>query len=207
MQLFTLCTSCHYNTTGEVTYTKGTFIAVRQQCSHCGQQRVWTSQPHIKDTPAGNILLSASILYSGTTPAKILRVLTHMKIACFTDRTFYYHQKRYLGPAAISVWEAKQSMLLSQCKATGKALTIGGDGRADSPGHSAKYGSYGIIDLATNKVIHVELVQVASYYFKIQIFTSLQNRVMKYHLVIIWRWRAFPEPWNFWMQMHLKLEH
>jgi len=48
--------------------------------------------------------------------------------------------------------------LLSQCKATGKALTIGGDGRADSPGHSAKYGSYGIIDLATNKVIHVQLV-------------------------------------------------
>ena len=163
LQLFTLCTLCHNTTTGEVTYKKGTFIAVRQQCSHCGKERVWTSQPHIKDTPAGNILLSASILFSGTTPTKILRVLTHMKISCFTDRTFYHHQKRYLGPATISVWEAKQSMLLSQCKATGIALTIGGDGRADSPGHSAKYGSYGIIDLATNKVIHVELVQVTSY--------------------------------------------
>ena len=160
LQPFTLCTSCYNTTTGEVTYTKGTFIAVRQQCSHCGKERVWTSQPHIKDTPAGNILLSAS---SGTTPTKILRVLTHMKISFFTDRTFYHHQKRYLGPATISVWEAKQSMLLSQCKATGIALTIVGDGRADSPGHSAKYGSYGIIDLATNKVIHVELVQVTSY--------------------------------------------
>ena len=58
-------------------------------------------------------------------------------------------------------------MLLSQCKATGKALTIGGDGSTDSPGHSAKYGSHGIIDLATNKVIHVQLVQVISYNFKI----------------------------------------
>ena len=53
-------------------------------------------------------------------------------------------------------------MLLSQCKATGIAPTIGGDGRADSPDHSAKYGSCGIIDLATNKVIYVELVQVTS---------------------------------------------
>ena len=60
----------------------------------------------------------------------------------------------------ISVWETKQSTLLDQCRATGVPLTIGGDGRADSPGHSAKYGSYGIIDLVTNKVIHMQLVQV-----------------------------------------------
>ena len=139
LQLFTSCTSCHNTTTGEVTYTKGTFIAVRQQCSYCGKEQVWTSQPHIKDTLAGNIL-SASILFSKITPTKILRVLTHMKIVCFTDRIFYYHQKRYFRPATISVWEAKQSKLLSQCKATELALTIGGDARADSPGHSAKYG-------------------------------------------------------------------
>ena len=35
-----------------------------------------------------------------------------------------------------------------------------GDGRVDSPGHSVKFGSYGIIDLTINKVIHLELVQV-----------------------------------------------
>ena len=39
-------------------------------------------------------------------------------------------------------------------------VKIGGDGRADSPGHSAKYGSYGIIYLRTNKVLHIESVQV-----------------------------------------------
>ena len=141
-------------------YEKGTFIAVKQHCSHCEHQKLWASQPYIKDTPAGNILLSAAILFSGATPAKILRVLNHMKVACFTDRTFYYHQKRYLEPAVISVWKAKQSTLLAQCLSTGDPLIIGGDGRADSPGHSAKYGSYGIIDLVTNKVIHLQLVQV-----------------------------------------------
>ena len=45
-------------------------------------------------------------------------------------------------------------------EARGTSLSVGGDGRADSPGHSAKYGSYGLIDLDTNKVIHVQLVQV-----------------------------------------------
>ena len=141
-------------------YEKGTFIAIKQHCSHCEHRRLWTSQPRIKDTPAGNILLSAAILFSGATPGKILRVLNHMKVACFTDRTFYYHQRRYLEPAVVSVWEVKQSTLLTQCRSTGAPLTIGGDGRADSPGHSAKYGSYGIIDLATNKIIDMQLVQV-----------------------------------------------
>ena len=83
-----------------------------------------------------------------------------MNVACFTERTFYHHQKWYLEPAVMSVWEAKQSALLTQCRATGGPLIIGGDGRADSPGHSAKYGSYGILDLTTNKVIGMQLIQV-----------------------------------------------
>ena len=41
---------------------------------------------------------------------------------------------------------------MAECVSRDSPLAIGGDGRADSPGHSAKYGSYGIIDLSTNKV-------------------------------------------------------
>ena len=93
MELFTHCPSCHNICTCEVTYVQGTFVAVRQHCSHSEYQRQWTSQPQIKDTPAGNVLLSAAILFSGATPGKVLRMLSHMKVACFTDRTFYYHQK------------------------------------------------------------------------------------------------------------------
>ena len=36
---------------------------------------------------------------------------------------------------------------------------LAGDGRADSPGHSAKYGSYTLIELS-NKVVDFQLVQV-----------------------------------------------
>ena len=59
-----------------------------------------------------------------------------------------------IPPASItvSVWgtEQLQSALLAQCKAVKTPLTIGSDGWTDSPGHSAKYGTYaGIIDLTT----------------------------------------------------------
>ena len=95
MELFKQCASCYNECTGEVAYQKGTFVAVRQHCTHCGYQQMWRSQPHIKDTPAGNILLSAAILFSGATPGKILQMLAHMRVASISNRTFYYHQSQY----------------------------------------------------------------------------------------------------------------
>lgn len=41
----------------------------------------------------------------------------------------------------------EQSALIAEAQKKRVPLCLGGDGRADSPGHSAKYGSYSIIDL------------------------------------------------------------
>ncbi|XP_034074062.1 uncharacterized protein LOC117547417 isoform X1 [Gymnodraco acuticeps] len=38
-------------------------------------------------------------------------------------------------------------------------VIVGGDMRADSPGHSAKFGSYTMMDLKNNKVVDLQLVQ------------------------------------------------
>ena len=91
-------------------------------------------------------------------------ILLFQKLCWHIGLTPNYHQKRYLQPAVISVWGTEQSALLAQCRAAETPLIIGGDGRADSPGHSAKYGSYGIIELITNKIIDMQLVQVIASY-------------------------------------------
>ena len=139
----------------------GSFICVKQECCHCDHTYTWKSQPFVKDTPAANLLMSAAITFSGSTPGKVLLVLKHLNMASIKERTFFDHQKKYLAPAILSVWNESQTSLLSECVSNGPlTIAIGGDGRADSPGHSAKYGSYGIIDLSSNKIIHIELVQV-----------------------------------------------
>ena len=48
-------------------------------------------------------------------------------------------------------------------KSEKRSLVIAGDGRADSPGHSAKYGCYTLVELKCNKVIDFKLVQVYVY--------------------------------------------
>jgi hypothetical protein len=42
----------------------------------------------------------------------------------------------------------------------GGEVVVAGDGRADSPGHCAKYGVYSLIDMNSGQVIGLHLVQV-----------------------------------------------
>lgn len=60
------------------------------------------------------------------------------------------------------VWKAQQEAFIAQFQQEKKGLILAGDGRSDSPGHSAKYGSYSLIELTTGKIVDFQLVQVCS---------------------------------------------
>jgi len=109
----------------------------------------------IKDTPAGNMLISSALLFSGSTPGKILRLLNHVWVVCTSDSTFY---NAYLYP--VSVWKSQQIKLLIQYRDHGMALSIGGDNRADGSEHSAKYSSNSRIDFDIDKIMHMESIRV-----------------------------------------------
>ena len=39
-------------------------------------------------------------------------------------------------------------------------MTLAGDGRCDSPGHSAKYGTYTMLDVKSNKIVDFKFLSV-----------------------------------------------
>ncbi|KAH9368126.1 hypothetical protein HPB48_007770 [Haemaphysalis longicornis] len=61
-------------------------------------------------------------------------------------------------PRPFELWTANQQHLLE--KAQGSPVKLAGDGRADSPGFSAKYGTYSLLDVEKNKILHFEVMQV-----------------------------------------------
>jgi len=124
---------------------------------------VWNSQPFIRDTPAETILLFVAILFNGSTPGKIFHFLECLHVANISDRSFHLQQSQYLQPAVLSEWNHHQCQFFLDIPKKDSSLLIGGDRRADSPGHSAKFVSYGVIDLDTNKVLHIELVQIYNF--------------------------------------------
>ena len=105
--------------------------------------------------PAGNLLLSFVILCAGASVKKVLTVFRHMGILVYNEPTYYYHQRHLLIPAIISFWQKYQAKLLDPLK--GKGVVIAGDGRHDSMGHSAKYGTYTIFCCTVGLIIHIVL--------------------------------------------------
>ena len=70
------------------------------------------------------------------------------------------HRKESLFLAIHEEWEAKsrrQIVILT----VRVVVNLDSDGRCDSPGHSAKYSTYNLMDEETGKVVAFQVVQVA----------------------------------------------
>ena len=67
------------------------------------------------------------------------------------------------------MYHAEQQTIFENLRSQEAALDVGGDMRADSPGHCAMFGSYCTMDLKSNTILHMELLQVSivSYLFQI----------------------------------------
>jgi hypothetical protein len=113
--------------------------------------------------PAGNLQVSAAVFFSGTSFSKIQRVLQVVGIQSISMATFYRHMNTYLEPTVLTVWHQQQQQLINYMVQQSGQVIIGGDMRADSPGHSAKYGSYTTMDLRQNRIVDIQLIQVLNY--------------------------------------------
>ena len=82
--------------------------------------------------PAGNLLLSAAILYSGSMISQTLRMLKILRVECFSRQTFHKHQKNYLIPVVIKMWKEEQDKIIQSVSSLEGGLVLSGDGRSDS---------------------------------------------------------------------------
>lgn len=114
----------------------------------------------IGDIPAGNIHLSAAVFFSGASFTKVERMMTALNVAGVSSSTYYRHAELYLQPTVLTFWQSRQLELMQLLiQRTGEVI-VGGDMRADSPGHCAKYGSYTLLDVRSNQIVDIQLVQV-----------------------------------------------
>ena len=132
--------------------------------------------------PAGNLLLSFATLCAGASIKKMFTAFRHMGVLVYNEPTYYYHQRHLLIPTIISFWRKYQTKLLDSLK--GKEVVLAGDGRHDSMGHSAKYGTYTIFCCTVGLIIHIVLLQ-ASEKNLIKIIQSCSNTKPKARVNLI----------------------
>ena len=110
------------------------------------------------------MFLSHLFLITGSSTAKGLQMLKLMNVACISGRTFYRHTRFYVNPVITQEWRTYQQQLLDGLAEREVGLVIAGDGRCDSPGYCAKFGSFTFMEQQINRVVDFQLVQVSTYY-------------------------------------------
>ena len=129
----------------------------------CGAKFRWSSQTHTGSMANGNLLTAAAMMFSGGSPNQILNMFRHLKLQCFSQRTYFHLQNIYLIPTIKDVYLSQQQTLLYQAKSNLSAH-VAGDGRCFSPGHTTKYGSYTLLEVNSGKITSTQLVQVSLLY-------------------------------------------
>ena len=89
--LFSLfCFHCKSPSPSATVNVNGTMATVRQTCQSCNVGYTWSSQPLVHGKyPAGNILLSFSVLMSGCSISKVLLLFRHLSLKVIAARTFF----------------------------------------------------------------------------------------------------------------------
>ncbi|XP_063060604.1 uncharacterized protein LOC134453783 [Engraulis encrasicolus] len=138
---------------------EGSQFTVELTCANSCCYR-WQSQPSLSKTKGkGNLLLAASIFFSGIHFAKFHRFCLNMNLQSICEDTYSTLRKRFVFPAVERTWAREQSAVLTSMQAQ-EAVVLCGDGRCDSPGHSAKYCTYTFLDVHSQKVVDFKVVSV-----------------------------------------------
>ncbi|XP_063072440.1 uncharacterized protein LOC134463131 [Engraulis encrasicolus] len=156
--LFAKCPDCHMECDARPR-RMGTLVTFAQRCTNCNFFRRWESQPIAGSTPVGNLQLSAATYFTGSSFIQLEKVCKAMNLQTFRYDTFRRHARHFLEPAIVHKWKADQRALFQQLLDQDGEVAVRGDMRADSPGHSAKFGCYSFMSLGDNKILDLQLVQ------------------------------------------------
>ena len=74
----------------------------------------------------------------------------------FSSTLFNQYQKLYIIPAINKFWEQHQKQLWEE--KAGKEVVLSGDGRNDSPGHSAQYCTCSLADMDDQAILQMNVV-------------------------------------------------
>lgn len=118
----------------------------------------WQSQPFIGRQPVRNILMTAATYLSGNNYSTISNFFETLNLKFISRSVFYDIANSYVIQSINTFWIKQQQILLRIMG--GKKLCLVGDGKCDSPGYSAKYSTYTLMEASTSAILDFNVVHV-----------------------------------------------
>ena len=102
-------------------------------------------------------MLAASVIVSDNNYAKFKLLCQALGLSLISESTFLRFQKHCAVPVVEEVWRDMNNVVKQVFKAY-EDICLCGDGRNDSPGHSARYCVYTLMEHFTNAIIDFEVI-------------------------------------------------
>lgn len=141
-------------------YEKGSVLMLRWSCrnKHYG---IWKSSEVLKavnNNPiyTNDVLIPSAVILSGNNYSKISLLFKALNVQIPSDTAFANTQKHYITPTIFDFW--KQMTDKTRKVLGGREMCLLGDGRNDSPGHSARYCCYVVMENQTKAVLDMKIV-------------------------------------------------
>eukprot|EP00079_Xenopus_tropicalis_P038855 XP_017952626.1 PREDICTED: UPF0553 protein C9orf64 homolog isoform X1 [Xenopus tropicalis] len=141
-------------------YVYGSFLTVKAVCQSGHHFHLWDSQPRKGSIYYGNLLMSASILLSGSDFAKVYAMNKLLKLKQMSPSAFKRYQSNYFIPVIDHHWKTEQDKLIKHI--SGKSVFLVGDHDINIPGSFSKYCTYSLMEGASMKIINYRVDQVSS---------------------------------------------
>ena len=122
---------------------------------------------------ACKLTMAAAILLSGSNYAMTSCLAQFFNLAFTSSSTYFRVQRLYLLLAIDEWWGWIQKQLVEDF--LGQSLVIGGDGQCDYPGFNAKNLCYFFVEVNSNYIIHVEILDKRHVGFVILMAEKMTN--------------------------------
>ncbi|CAH2293317.1 PREDICTED: uncharacterized protein LOC100485380 [Pelobates cultripes] len=159
VQTCTFPETCNSPITNTEKIISGTLLKVYTVCESNHRCEFWSSQPMIGNRSCGNLLASASILFSGSHFAKVSELFAIFGVSFISQSMHYIYQKLFLFPIIDHHYKKERRLLIDSLR--GKMVCLSGDGQCDSPGFNAKYCTYSLLEEKSQKIIECNTIQVS----------------------------------------------
>ncbi|XP_018103264.1 uncharacterized protein LOC108708747 [Xenopus laevis] len=134
----------------------GSMVNIKLLCHNNHKSLNWNSQPVTSDIAVGDILMSSSIMLSGSSFQKVKEMYNLFGVQAISHTTFHEHQNKCIFPAIAYNWKKEQHEIFNEIGQD--AVVLAGDRQFDSPRNSANYCIYSLMSIPTQKIVNFKIV-------------------------------------------------
>ena len=162
LNMFQVCQlkTCLANSEVKSWHIAGGVLHITWTCAN-GHSDQWTSSKVLCKKKGQNVfvntlLMAAAVLITGNNFEKMRTFFQFLGIGFLSSSTFHRIQRNYVVPEVLFLWEEMKNEIWAVLK--NEPLILCGDGRSDSPGFSAKYGTYVLMEQFLEVIVDIEVI-------------------------------------------------